>query len=176
MHDYYVYLNSRIPAFCHKSICLFCIMTPRVWFYLNSWRSRRRRRGCRGHRKLLRRPWDVTKRKVVSASSFVAPTSLPPTASATKFHSLHSCYQKMMWQGLESNLDATGCGWKVEDNQFTPAMTAKNTAPNSLLKIVQCNCTTACTTQHCTCGLTYFGHVFCMSDRRLTKDCLNLRP
>ena len=94
---------------------------------------------------------SVFKKKVVSASSFVAPARLPPTASATKFHSLRAYYQIMTWLGLESNLDATDWGWKIEDNQFAPVMTAKNPAPDNLLKIVHCNCTTACTTQRCTC-------------------------
>ena len=91
------------------------------------------------------------KKKVVSASSFVAPARLPPTASATKFHSLRAYYQIITWLGLESNLDATDWGWKIEDNQFAPVMTAKKPAPDNLLKIVHCNCTTACTTQRCTC-------------------------
>ncbi|KAG1670130.1 Sodium-dependent multivitamin transporter [Nymphon striatum] len=94
---------------------------------------------------------SVFKKKVVSASSFVAPARLPPTASATKFHSLRAYYQIMTWLGLESNLDATDWGWKIEDNQFAPVMTAKNPAPDNLLKIVHCNCTIACTTQRCTC-------------------------
>ena len=68
---------------------------------------------------------SVFKKKVVSASSFVAPARIPPTASATKFHSLRAYYQIMTWLGLESNLDATDWGWKIEDNQFAPVMTAK---------------------------------------------------
>ena len=94
---------------------------------------------------------SVFKKKVVSASSFVAPARLPPTASATKFHSLRAYYQIMTWLGLESNLDATDWGWKIEDNQFAPVMTEKKPTPDNLLKIVHCNCTTACTTQRCTC-------------------------
>ncbi|KAG1682454.1 Organic cation transporter protein [Nymphon striatum] len=75
---------------------------------------------------------SVFKKKVVSASSFVAPARLPPTASATKFHSLRAYYQIMTWLGLESNLDATDWGWTIEDNQFAPVMTAKNHAPDNL--------------------------------------------
>ncbi|KAG1714479.1 hypothetical protein GQR58_001251 [Nymphon striatum] len=79
---------------------------------------------------------SVFKKKVVSASSFVAPARLPPAASATKLHSLRAYYQIMTWLGLKSNLDATDWGWKIEDNQFAPVMTAKNPAPDNLLKIV----------------------------------------
>jgi len=95
--------------------------------------------------------YSVLKKKVVSVSSFVAPARLPPTASATIFHSLRAYYQIMIWLGLQSNLDPTGWGWKIEDKQFAPVMTLKKPAPDNLLKIVHCNCTTACTTRRCTC-------------------------
>ena len=94
---------------------------------------------------------SVLKKKVVSASSLVAPARLPPTASSTKFHSRRVYYQIMVWLGLDNNLDATDWGWKIEDHQFVPVMTAKNAAPDNLLQIVHYNCTTACTTQRCTC-------------------------
>ena len=94
---------------------------------------------------------SVLKKKVVSASSFVTSARLPPTSSATKYHSLRSYYQIMIWLGLESNLDATDWGWKIENDQFMPVMTTKNPAPDTLLKVVHCNCTRACTTQRCTC-------------------------
>ena len=68
---------------------------------------------------------SVLKKKVVSASSFVTPVRLPPTASATKYHSLRSYYQIMIWLGLESSLDETDWGWKIENNQFMPVMTEK---------------------------------------------------
>lgn len=95
--------------------------------------------------------YTVLKKKITSASSFVAPARLPPTASATKYHAMRSYYQIMIWMGLECNLDATDWGWKIEDNQFVPIMTANKAAPDNLLKIVHCNCTTGCTTQRCTC-------------------------
>ena len=94
---------------------------------------------------------SVLKKKVVSASSFVTPAWLPPTASATKYHPLCSYYQIMIWLGLESSLDATDWSWKIENNQFMPVMTEKNPAPDTLLKVVHCNCTTVCKTHRCTC-------------------------
>lgn len=94
---------------------------------------------------------SILTKKVVSATSFVTPKRLPPTASATKYHSLRVYYQIMTWMGKETSLDATDWGWKSEANQFIPVMTDKNAAPDNLLKVVHCNCTTGCSTQRCTC-------------------------
>lgn len=94
---------------------------------------------------------SVLKKKVVSATSFVTPERLPPTASATKFHSLRVYFQIMMWLGEEAELDPINWGWKCEGNKLIPIMCDKNPAPENLLKVVHCSCTTACTTQRCTC-------------------------
>lgn len=95
--------------------------------------------------------YNVLKRKVVSATCFVTPERLPPTASATKFHSLRCYYQIMTWLGKETGLDAKDWGWKCENNQFQPVMSDKSPAPDSLLKVVHCSCTKACTSGRCTC-------------------------
>ena len=42
-------------------------------------------------------------KKVASAKAFVIPERLPPTSSATKFHSLRVYYQIMVWMGMESD-------------------------------------------------------------------------
>lgn len=93
----------------------------------------------------------VLRKKVASATSFVTPERLPPTASATKFHSLRCYYQIRAWCGEEKDLHATDWGWKLENNLFKPVMCDKSPAPDCLLKVVHCNCQTACTTRRCTC-------------------------
>lgn len=93
----------------------------------------------------------ILKKKVVSSATFVSPQRLPPTASATKFHSLRSYYQIMTWLGVESTMESTDWGWKSENNVLKPVMNSKNPAPENLLKIVHCNCTSSCTSQRCTC-------------------------
>ena len=95
--------------------------------------------------------YDVLKKKDVSATCFVTPEKLPPTASSTKFHSRRCYYQIMTWLGKETGLDPKDWGWKFENNQCQPVMSDKSPAPDSLLKVVHCSCTSACSYGHCTC-------------------------
>ena len=90
-------------------------------------------------------------KKVVSASSFVTPERLPPTEAATKFHCRRVHYQIMVWMGTDDGLDATNWGWNQQDNQYIPIMSDINAAPDSLLKVIHCNCSNACMTQCCSC-------------------------
>ena len=53
--------------------------------------------------------------------------------------------------GEEADLEPTDWGWKAEANQFIPVMNEMSAAPDSLLKVVHCNCTTGCSTQRYTC-------------------------
>ncbi|KAL7408614.1 hypothetical protein ABVT39_026358 [Epinephelus coioides] len=58
----------------------------------------------------------------------------------------------------ESDMNQVDWGWKLEGNRFLPVMTNKTAAPESLLQMVHCNCTTTCQTQQCSCrayGLPY---------------------
>lgn len=95
--------------------------------------------------------YSVLGKKVVSSKSFVTPERLPPTESSTKFHCLRVYYQIMVWLGQESDMDTCGWGWKREGSQFVPTESDMNAAPDSLLKIIHCNCTTACSTPRCSC-------------------------
>ena len=89
--------------------------------------------------------------KVTSASSFVKPERLPPTESATKFHSLRSYYQISVWKGTDSNLQATDWGWKLHDGHYEPLTMDCSPAPETLLKMMRCNCTTGCISKRCGC-------------------------
>ena len=95
--------------------------------------------------------YKIFTKKVAAAKSFVTPERLPPTESATKFHCLRVYYQVMVWMGMEGDLDPLDWGWGLEDNRFVPIMTAMNAAPDTLLKMIHCNCTTACDTPRCSC-------------------------
>ena len=53
-------------------------------------------------------------------------------------------YQIMVWTDMENDMNPVDWGWKLEDNHFVPVMTNKTAAPESLLHMVHCNCTTAC--------------------------------
>ena len=65
-------------------------------------------------------------KKVAVARSFVSAERLPPTASATKYHSLRTYYQVMVWMGFSENMDATKWGWKIQDDRLTPIMIDTN--------------------------------------------------
>jgi len=93
----------------------------------------------------------ILTKKVVSAVSFVTPQHPPPTEEATKHHSLRMYYQIMTRMGEEADLEPTDWGWKAEADQFIPVMNEMNAAPDSLLKVVHCNCITGCSTQRCMC-------------------------
>ena len=90
-------------------------------------------------------------RKVATAKSFVSPERLPPTAAATNFHSLRTYFQIMLWMGLATDLNPTHWGWKEESNRLVPVMTEKNAAPDELLKVIHCNCSTGCRSSKCSC-------------------------
>ena len=79
---------------------------------------------------------------VASAKSFVMPERLPPTDSATTFHD---------WDGNGKWHDPLDWGWRLEDNQLVPMMSDMNAAPDTILKIVNCNCTTGCSGPRCSC-------------------------
>ena len=81
-------------------------------------------------------------KKVVSASTTVT----RERESATKFHSPRAYYQIMTWMGPD---DALNWGWHLQDNRFVPLMSTMIVAPDSLLEVIHCNCSTACKTLFC---------------------------
>ena len=90
-------------------------------------------------------------KKVSSAKSFVKPEKLPPTTSAAKLHSRRVYYQVMFWLGMDRNMEPKDWGWKIEDNHLLPVMMNQKPAPDSLLKVIHCNCTTGCSSTRCSC-------------------------
>ena len=90
--------------------------------------------------------------KVARSSKHVESQILPPTAAASKFHSLRVYYQIQEWKGC-SDLDPEEYGWKVSDDLLLPVMTDKEPAPKEILEIIHCNCKTGCNTKRCTCRL-----------------------
>lgn len=95
--------------------------------------------------------YNLFVKKLASAKSFVTPERLPPTASSTRYHSLRVYYQVMVWMGSEGDLNATDWGWRLEDDKLVPVMSDKDAAPENLLKMIRCNCTTGCRTGRCSC-------------------------
>lgn len=57
----------------------------------------------------------------------------------------------MVWMGIEKAMNPTEWGWREEAGQLIPVMTEKNAAPDELLKIIHCNCSSSCKSSRCTC-------------------------
>ena len=89
--------------------------------------------------------------KVQSAKTFVSPERLPPTASATKYHSLRNYLQVRVWQDTASNMDPSDWGWYQTNEEYRPKKMDLPAAPEALLKIVRCNCNSGCNTMKCGC-------------------------
>ena len=55
------------------------------------------------------------------------------------------------WLGKHKDLVVTKWGWKSQSNRLSPVMMDTKPAPESLLKIIHCNCSTGCKTLRCSC-------------------------
>ena len=114
--------------------------------------------GCKGTDSLATMRYNTFSKKVVSALSFVTPERLSRTESATKLHCRIAYYQVMVWAGKDEGMDPRNWGWILQDNRLVPLMSMMNAAPDNLLTIIHCNCSTACKTLRCSCrryGLPY---------------------
>jgi len=90
--------------------------------------------------------------KVTNAASFVKPERLPPTQSATKYHSMHAYYQIAVWISNPDNLKYDDWGWILNDDQHLfPKVSDLPAAPQSLLKVIRCKCIGGCVTMRCSC-------------------------
>ena len=107
--------------------------------------------GGKGTDSLATMRYNIFCKKIVSASSFVTRERLPPTESVTKLHCRRAYYQVMVWTGKEEGMDPRNWGWNLQDNQLVPLMSTMNAAQDNLLKIIHCNCSTACKTLRCSC-------------------------
>ena len=79
------------------------------------------------------------------------PDRLPPTASATRFHSLRTHYQVMVWMAISEDMVPNDWGFKVQGDKLIPIMMDKDHAPEVLLKMIHCNCSAGCNTLRYTC-------------------------
>ena len=95
--------------------------------------------------------YSFLSKKVARSKTFITPERIPPTASATKFHSLHTYYQVMVWMDTDNDMDHTNWGWSVEEDRLIPIMMDQSPAPQILLKMIHCNCSAGCTTVRCSC-------------------------
>jgi hypothetical protein len=88
--------------------------------------------------------------KLACKSSQIQLHNLPPTSSAAKYHSFRVYKQIRQWKGEDMPVD--GWGWSTRgDDQVIPVMMDLPPAPESLLQIVRCNCSSDCSTKRCSC-------------------------
>jgi hypothetical protein len=81
----------------------------------------------------------------------VEPHVLPPTEAAAKYHSWRAYYQFQIWKSIDCPLKPDDWGWKLVDNQYIPITTDLAPAPQEILKVIFCNCTSGCERGSCTC-------------------------
>ena len=96
----------------------------------------------------------------------IEPEKMAPTERAAIFHGLGVHFQIVNWKLLsdteeEFQIKAEDWGWKVKDSTMYPIKTDQAIAPESLLKVIRCNCKSKsklqCTANLCPCrkhGLT----------------------
>ncbi|WAR17805.1 hypothetical protein MAR_032399 [Mya arenaria] len=90
-------------------------------------------------------------RKVAIGTTCVQVHSIPPTSAAVKFHSLRVYYQVQCWTTDADDMLPTDWGWHVRNQMLYPIKTDISSAPESLLKIIKCNCKSNCDSKRCTC-------------------------
>ena len=56
----------------------------------------------------------------------------------------------MEWM-CQEGFSAAEWGWAISDGQLCPVTTESLPAPESLLKIIHCNCSTGCSNMRCGC-------------------------
>ena len=89
--------------------------------------------------------------KVSTRTSQAQPQSLPPTSAAAMYHRMRVYLQVHQWKGEGELLSAEEWGWKISDDQLLPIMTHLQPAPEALLRVVRCNCSSDCSTMRCSC-------------------------
>ena len=52
---------------------------------------------------------------------------------------------------MSDGMDVTEWGWNCQGNSLIPVMVDTKPAPEALLKMIHCNCSTGCSTLRCSC-------------------------
>ena len=94
---------------------------------------------------------DITRQRLLSqkmlkAKSFVKPETLPPYKICSQISRFRCYYQIMKWLSCDNDIKAEKWGWINTENKYYPRTTDKLSAPESLLKIIHCNCSSDCST------------------------------
>lgn len=95
--------------------------------------------------------YQTYKEKIVTDTSIVLAKRLPPTESATSYHSLRTFYQIQTWMDRNEKLNPMMYGWQETNNRLTAVMTNLPPAPPQLLSAIRCGCKSVCDTRRCNC-------------------------
>ena len=88
--------------------------------------------------------------KTASKSSHILSQSLPPTTASARYHSLRVYLQVQQWRGV-TILKPVEWGWRLTDDHLVPNMTDLPPAPDRILHVIHCGCSTDCSSGRCTC-------------------------
>ena len=104
--------------------------------------------------------------------------SLPPTLAAFKLHCQRAHFQTATWKSAgmpdPPSMDPLQYGWDVDGDLLRATVLPSETliAPDELLKLVCCNCTTACKSALCSCSKSRMSCTeFCKCKGE--ESCLN---
>ena len=89
--------------------------------------------------------------KVATNTSQVQPQNLPPTSAAATYHSLRVYFQVQQWKGVDATMSTEEWGWKSCGGLLVPVITHLPPAPEALLHVIRCNCSTDCSSLRCSC-------------------------
>ena len=112
--------------------------------------------------------------RLATGTNQVEPKLLPPTSAAAKFHSFRAYYQIQEWAclGIDGRLMPEEWGWHLQQGQLLPIQTDLPPAPEELLNVIRCGCTTDCSSQRCSCRKVGLGCTNACGGCRGTS-CLN---
>ena len=89
--------------------------------------------------------------KVATNKVHIRPQTLFPTSAAARYHSMRVYLQVQQWLGV-CNMKETDWGLMInKDDNLVPAMTDLPPAPDELLRVIRCKCTTDCSAGRCSC-------------------------
>ena len=87
--------------------------------------------------------------RVATSTQYVYPEQLHHTSDAAALHS-HKTYHKVQaWYGRY--IPAGEWGWEQSLTSLVPRIMNQIAAPQTLLKVIHCNCTGQCDRKSCTC-------------------------
>ena len=89
--------------------------------------------------------------KVAKSLTQVDPKNLPPTSAAAKYHSYRVFLQVTEWKDIGCDISPESWGWMITESGFKPIATDNGPAPEELLKMIYCSCTSDCSSAQCSC-------------------------